>query len=77
MARDKDITNTLRAPTTDYYGAHLITALSEKTLRNLVSKKKIPYFKLGRAVRFSVAKLNAWMEERAVPELKKSINGGW
>ncbi|MBO4278774.1 MAG: helix-turn-helix domain-containing protein [Spirochaetales bacterium] len=76
MARVKDSIDILKVPTTDYYGAHLITALSEKTLRNLVSKKKIPYFKLGRAVRFSVSKLNAWMEERAVPELKKSLNGG-
>ena len=64
----------MRMQTTDYHGASLITGLAERTLRNMVSKKQIPHFKLGRAVRFSTARLNTWMEERAVPELRKSLN---
>ena len=59
----------------DYKGCSEMTGLAERTLRNMVSKKKIPYYKLGKSVRFSREKISAWMEERAVPELSKSLNG--
>lgn len=59
----------------NYREAAEILGLSERTLRNMVSKKKLPHYKLGKSVRFSVAKLEAWMEERAVPVIEKSVNG--
>ena len=62
--------------TTNYHGASEITGLAERTLRNMVSKKRVPYFKLGRSVRFSVERLEKWMEERAVEPLSKTIRGG-
>lgn len=61
--------------TVNYKGASELTGLAERTLRNMVSRKQIPHYKLGRSVRFSVDKLTAWLEERSVPEFKKSING--
>lgn len=60
----------------DYAEVAKVTGLAERTLRNMVSKKQIPYYKLGRSVRFSPEKIGKWMEERSVPELKKSLNGG-
>lgn len=61
--------------TVNYKGASEITGLAERTLRNMVSKKMIPHYKIGRSVRFSVDKLSVWLEQRSVPELKKTING--
>lgn len=59
----------------DYKETAKVTGLAERTLRNMVSKKQIPYYKLGRSVRFSPEKISEWMEQRAVPELSKSLNG--
>ena len=62
--------------TVNYRGASEVTGLAERTLRNLVSRKQIPHFKLGKSVRFSVERLEAWMDERAVEPLKKTLHGG-
>lgn len=59
----------------DYRGCAEMTGLAERTLRNMVSKKRIPYYKLGKSVRFSPSKIEAWLEERSVPELRKSLRG--
>lgn len=61
--------------TVNYKEASELLGLSPRTLRNMVSKKQIPHYKLGKSVRFSVDKLTAWLEERSVPEIRKSING--
>ncbi len=40
--------------------------LSEPYIRRLKALGKIPYVKIGRAVRFRVASLNTWIEEREI-----------
>ena len=62
--------------TVDYHGASEVLGLAERTIRNMVSRKQLPYFKLGKSVRFSVERLEAWMNERAIEPLSKTINGG-
>ncbi|MGV9193179.1 helix-turn-helix domain-containing protein [Microbacterium sp. MC2] len=39
------------------------TGLSERTLRSLVSTRRIPYVKVGKFVRFKPADLAAWIDE--------------
>ena len=58
-----------------YKEAAEVTGLAERTLRNYVSRKQIPFYKIGKAVRFSPEKLMDWLEARAVPELSKSLAG--
>jgi excisionase family DNA binding protein len=40
---------------------------SERHVRELVYRNRIPYVKVGRLVRFDVADLERWLEERRVP----------
>ena len=44
----------------DYLGC------TEGTLRVWVSKKRVPYVKVGRLVRFRKADLDAWLDRNAV-----------
>ena len=59
----------------DYKSCSEITGLAERTLRNMVSQKKIPFYKIGKSVRFSQEKISVWLEEHAVEPLSKSLNG--
>ena len=43
-----------------------ILGCSPKTLRVWVSQKKVPHYKVGRAVRFRRADLLEWLESRRV-----------
>jgi excisionase family DNA binding protein len=55
--------------------SHLIDVLAaaerlgttERHVRNLVYRQRIPYVKVGRLVRFDVAELERWLDERRVP----------
>ncbi len=50
-----------------YHGAHDVTGLKLGTLYAMVKERRIPHVRLGpRLVRFSVAKLRAWMEANSV-----------
>lgn len=40
--------------------------LTQKTLYNYVSSKKVPHVKIGRAVRFELAELDKWLDEKRV-----------
>lgn len=40
--------------------------ISLVTLRAWTSQKKIPYYKVGRSVRFNLIKLQEWLNEREV-----------
>ncbi len=57
----------------DYKACSQMTGLAERTLRNYVSQKRIPFYKLGKAVRFSPSRIEAWMEAQAVPTLNESL----
>jgi excisionase family DNA binding protein len=46
------------------------TAIKQATLRKYVVKRKIPFVKIGRLVRFDLAEIGAWIAERKVPVLK-------
>jgi excisionase family DNA binding protein len=42
--------------------------LSERTIRNLVSARKIPHYRVGRALRFIPESLRAWQAKRETPD---------
>jgi excisionase family DNA binding protein len=44
--------------------------ISEKTLKNWTSMRKIPFVKVGRLVRFDVRSIEAWLKRREVDESK-------
>lgn len=48
-----------------------LLGIKNHTLYQWVSQHKIPYYKIGRLVRFSPSKLEAWVKKREV--LKKEI----
>lgn len=48
-------------------------SLTEPTIRNWVRFNKIPYSKLGRCVRFDMLKINQWLKDKEVQEVKDII----
>ncbi|MDO8734537.1 MAG: helix-turn-helix domain-containing protein [Elusimicrobiota bacterium] len=48
-----------------------LLGIKKSTLYQWVSQHKIPYYKIGRLVKFSPSKLEAWVKKREV--LKKEI----
>ena len=40
--------------------------ISMVTLRAWTSQKKIPYYKIGRSVRFNLMKLQEWLNQREI-----------
>lgn len=48
------------------------TGIPERTLRTLVSTRRIPYIKVGKFVRFYPADLQAWLAENTRPVLARS-----
>ncbi len=43
------------------------TGIPERTIRTLVSTRRIPYIKVGKFLRFRPAELAAWLDASAVP----------
>jgi excisionase family DNA binding protein len=43
--------------------------VSSKTIRAWVWLKQIPYFKLGRLVRFDLQSIDSWIKERRIDEI--------
>lgn len=41
-------------------------AIPVKTLRDWVYKRKMPYFKVGKLVRFDTAKIDAWIQSKQI-----------
>ncbi|GEK86806.1 helix-turn-helix domain-containing protein [Microbacterium aerolatum] len=50
------------------------TGLAERTLRHLVSTRRIPYIKVGRYLRFRPADLQTWLDENTRPVLASQVN---
>lgn len=44
-----------------------VLALSQSFINELMSEGKIPYLKIGRAVRFKVSEVMAWLQKRRRP----------
>ena len=51
----------------NYKQATEIVPLAETTLRIYVSRKKIPFYKIGKRVFFKPDELRAWIDARHVP----------
>ena len=45
----------------DYRGLSLYMKLAQGTLRHKVMRREIPYFKIGRSVRFSKKQIDLWL----------------
>lgn len=58
--------------TYDYPGASEITGLSVRTLRHFVAMRRIPFFRVGRVIRFRAVDLEAWMSANTVPAREKT-----
>ena len=46
------------------------TSIKIATLRKYVAKRKIPFVKVGRLVRFRPSEIDGWIASRAVVEIK-------
>jgi excisionase family DNA binding protein len=47
-----------------------LTSIKAATLRKYVAKRKIPFVKVGRLVRFRPSEIDSWIASRAVAEVK-------
>ena len=45
----------------------LMLGISVFTLYGYTSKRIIPYIKIGRLVRFDMAKINIWLKQKSIP----------
>ena len=54
----------------DIRAAAKFVGLRPSTLYTLVSARKIPHLKLGRAVRFDIHELINWLDQRRVPPVR-------
>ena len=45
----------------------LVLGISINTIYGYTSKKLIPYFRIGRVVRFDLNKINLWLKQRSIP----------
>lgn len=43
--------------------------MSVRTIYFWIAQRKIPYFKLGKRLRFDILKVNAWLKDKMVKEL--------
>ena len=46
------------------------TSIKIATLRKYVAKRKIPFVKVGRLIRFRPSEIDGWIASRAVAEIK-------
>lgn len=60
-------TSTLRGPLLDLDAVAQVLGVTRRHMQRLVSEKRIPYFKVGRFVRFDPAELNIWLDHHRVP----------
>ena len=51
------------------------TGIAERTLRTLVSTRRIPYVKVGKFIRFHPADLQAWLAVNTRPALNAPTSG--
>jgi excisionase family DNA binding protein len=54
----------------DYQGAALYLGLAGATVRKYVSRRVLPYYKVGKLVRFTVSDLDSWLASRRVESAK-------
>jgi excisionase family DNA binding protein len=47
-----------------------LTSIKVATLRKYVAKRKIPFVKVGRLVRFRPSEIDVWIASRTVAEVK-------
>lgn len=56
-------TFSLPRPLVDIPTVAELLGVSERHVRRLVFEERIPYFKVGRFVRFDTAEIGAWLED--------------
>ena len=57
-----------------YPEAAVLLALSPQTLRQYVMCRKIPFYKIGKSVRFSESELETWLAEKRIPARGQTCN---
>ena len=45
--------------------------VSSSFVNKLMAEEGLPYFKIGRAVRFRVSEISTWLEKRRIPQEKE------
>jgi excisionase family DNA binding protein len=54
------------APLIDIHGVAEVLGVTPRHIQRLVAERRIPYFKVGRFVRFDPGELNEWLNEQRV-----------
>jgi excisionase family DNA binding protein len=67
-------TNT-RGPLLDVDGVALALGVTPRHVRRLVAERRIPFFKVGRFVRFDPGELDLWLEQNRVDERRSASFG--
>lgn len=50
----------------DSYVVSVLLGISRRTVQDMASRRELPVYKIGRAVRFKVGEILDWREERKV-----------
>jgi excisionase family DNA binding protein len=56
----------------DYKGLSAYLKMAQNTLRHKVMRGEIPFFKIGKSVRFSKKYIGAWLEKHGKGPCRKS-----
>ncbi len=46
--------------------------VSTRHIRRLIAERRVPFFKVGRFVRFDAAEIGAWLDDGPRPQLNRS-----
>ena len=63
----------LRVPLMDINGVAAALGVSRRHVQRLVSERRIPFFKVGRFVRFDESALSTWLDEQRVDPTRSTI----
>jgi hypothetical protein len=66
VGRESDMPLLRYAQCRDWFAKEKHIKFSESWFRRAVSHKQIPFMKIGKAVFFDPARLEAWLQEKAV-----------
>ena len=56
----------------DVDGVALSLGITPRHVRRMVAERRIPFFKVGRFVRFDPGELDLWLEQRRVDERRST-----
>lgn len=64
----------VRGPLLDVDGVAKALGVTERHVRRLVAERRIPFFKVGKFVRFDPGELNLWLDQQRVEQRHSPSN---